>query len=71
LLGYFLFEMPSNLLLYRFGARRWIAWIMVSRDIVSTAMAGWLPAQHVGPPMVTLLILCAAAWGIHAALPVF
>jgi MFS family permease len=28
--GYLLFEVPSNLLLRRFGARRWIARIMVT-----------------------------------------
>ncbi len=36
-LGYSLFEMPSNLLLYRFGARRWLARIMISWGIVSAA----------------------------------
>jgi ACS family tartrate transporter-like MFS transporter len=36
--GYCLFEIPSNLLLYRFGARRWIARIMISWGLVSTAM---------------------------------
>ena len=29
-LGYLLFEVPSNLLMRRFGARRWIARIMIS-----------------------------------------
>ena len=38
-LGYFLFEVPSNLALHRFGARRWIARIMVSWGIVAAAMA--------------------------------
>src|SRR5512141_2455965 len=38
-LGYFLFEIPSNVLLDRFGARRWIARIMISWGIVSAAMA--------------------------------
>jgi len=36
-LGYFCFEVPSNLLLRRFGARRWIARIMVSWGLVSVA----------------------------------
>jgi ACS family tartrate transporter-like MFS transporter len=36
--GYFLFEVPSNLLLDRFGARRWIARIMISWGLISTAM---------------------------------
>jgi ACS family tartrate transporter-like MFS transporter len=38
-LGYFLFELPSNLILHRVGARRWIARIMVTWGIVATAMA--------------------------------
>jgi ACS family tartrate transporter-like MFS transporter len=38
-LGYSSFEIPSNLLLYRFGARRWLARIMISWGLVSAAMA--------------------------------
>jgi ACS family tartrate transporter-like MFS transporter len=34
-LGYCLFEIPSNLMLDRFGARRWIARIMISWGLVS------------------------------------
>src|SRR5690242_5345299 len=37
--GYFLFEVPSNLLLERFGARRWIARIMITWGLVSMATA--------------------------------
>jgi MFS family permease len=37
-IGYFFFEVPSNLLLYRFGARRWIARIMIGWGLVSAAM---------------------------------
>lgn len=37
-IGYFLFEVPSNLLLEKFGARVWIARIMVSWGIISSAM---------------------------------
>jgi len=37
--GYFLFEVPSNLLLYRYGARRWIARIMISWAILSALTA--------------------------------
>jgi ACS family tartrate transporter-like MFS transporter len=37
-LGYVLFEVPSNLALERFGARRWIARIMISWGIASAAM---------------------------------
>jgi MFS transporter, ACS family, tartrate transporter len=36
--GYFLFEVPSNLLLQRFGARLWIARIMLAWGIVASAM---------------------------------
>jgi D-galactonate transporter len=38
-LGYFLFEVPSNLLLHRFGARRWIARIMITWAVLSMATA--------------------------------
>jgi len=38
-LSYFLFEVPSNLFLERFGARRWIARIMFTWGILSGAMA--------------------------------
>jgi MFS transporter, ACS family, tartrate transporter len=37
--GYFIFEVPSNLALQRFGARRWIGRIMVSWGVVSLAFA--------------------------------
>jgi len=37
-LGYFIFEVPSNLILHRVGARRWIARIMISWGLVSGAM---------------------------------
>ncbi len=37
--GYFLFEVPSNLLLHRYGARFWIARIMLSWAIISMAVA--------------------------------
>ena len=38
-IGYLLFEVPSNLALHRFGARRWIARIMVSWGVVASLMA--------------------------------
>ncbi len=37
-IGYFLFEVPSNLILERVGARRWIARIMISWGLLSSAM---------------------------------
>ncbi|MBV7484388.1 MFS transporter [Bordetella sp. BOR01] len=36
--GYFIFEIPSNLILSRMGARKWIARIMVSWGLASAAM---------------------------------
>src|ERR1700760_3919411 len=36
--GYLLFEVPSNLILLRVGARRWIARIMVTWGVISAAM---------------------------------
>jgi sugar phosphate permease len=37
-IGYFFFEVPSNVLLKRFGARAWIARIMISWGIISACM---------------------------------
>ena len=37
--SYFLFEVPSNLLLEKFGARRWLARIMITWGILAGAMA--------------------------------
>ena len=38
-LGYTLFEIPSNLILHKVGARKWIGRIMISWGIVSVCMA--------------------------------
>ena len=38
-LGYFLFEVPSNLILARIGARVWIARIMITWGLISSAVA--------------------------------
>jgi sugar phosphate permease len=49
--GYCLFEVPSNLVLHRVGARRWIARIMISwgrhlsRNDVCSEHAGFLHAE--------------------------
>lgn len=37
-IGYFIFEVPSNLILERIGARVWIARIMITWGIISAAM---------------------------------
>jgi MFS family permease len=48
-IGYFLFEVPSNLALHRVGARVWIARIMVTWGMVSATMAFTAPiAQMTG-----------------------
>jgi MFS family permease len=36
-IGYFLFEVPSNMILHRFGARRWLARIMITWAIISAS----------------------------------
>ncbi|CAI9120351.1 MFS transporter [Brytella acorum] len=36
--GYAIFEVPSNLILYRVGARRWMTRIMITWGVVSSAM---------------------------------
>ena len=51
-LAYFLFEVPSNLLLERFGARKWIARIMLSWGILSGAMA-FIPTSPAPPGWAT------------------
>jgi MFS family permease len=37
-IGYFFFEVPSNVLLKKFGARMWIARIMISWGVISACM---------------------------------
>ena len=37
--GYFLFQVPSNLALQRFGAKRWIALLMITWGLISACMA--------------------------------
>ncbi|MCO8168583.1 MFS transporter [Pseudomonas sp. 21LCFQ02] len=38
-IGYFIFEVPSNLLLERFGARRWFARILITWGAITVGMA--------------------------------
>lgn len=44
-IGYLTLEIPSNLALHKFGARRWLARIMVSWGVVASAMA-FVPNQE-------------------------
>lgn len=45
-IGYFLFEVPSNILMQRFGARIWITRILVTWGIVSVLTAFAQSAMH-------------------------
>jgi MFS transporter, ACS family, tartrate transporter len=66
--GYFLFEVPSNLILERVGARFWIARIMVTWGIVSAATA-----FCVGPKsfMVARFLLGLAEAGFYPGLVLY
>ncbi|BAO91265.1 MFS transporter [Caballeronia cordobensis] len=56
-LGYLVFEVPSNMAIVRFGARRWIARIMISWGIVTCLLA----ATHSVPMLYTLRFLLGVA----------
>src|SRR5713226_1799013 len=43
--GYFLFEIPSNLMLHRIGARVWIARILITWGVVA-ALTGFVHGVH-------------------------
>ena len=55
--GYLLLEIPSNIALHRFGGRRWLARIMVTWGIISTAIA-FVPSA---PVLVALRFLLGVA----------
>jgi MFS family permease len=58
-IGYLLLEVPSNLMLHRLGARRWIAHILVTWGIVATVIAF--------TPNVTVLIVLRFLLGVAEA----
>lgn len=58
-IGYLLLEIPSNLALHRFGARRWIARIMLTWGIIATAVAF--------TPNATVLVILRFALGVAEA----
>jgi MFS transporter, ACS family, tartrate transporter len=66
--GYFLFEVPSNIILERVGARFWIARIMVTWGIISAATA-----LCVGPKsfMVARFLLGLAEAGFYPGLVLY
>jgi ACS family tartrate transporter-like MFS transporter len=45
-IGYFLFEVPSNIMLHRFGARKWIARILITWGLVATLTGFAQNANH-------------------------
>ena len=51
-IGYFLFEVPSNLLLHRIGARVWIARIMIT----------WGPVSYTHLTLPTSAVACRSRW---------
>ncbi len=51
-IGYFLFEVPSNVILKKVGARMWIARIMITWGVISSAMMFVRHAAHVLHPAV-------------------
>ena len=76
-IGYFIFEVPSNLALHRFGARKWIARIMFTWGIISacTALvqgpekintdpygAAWMVAIKLADPAAVKALMDAAAY---------
>jgi len=56
-IGYFLFEVPSNLIMVRTGARLWIARIMLSWGVISSATM----LTHSAPVFYLLRFLLGAA----------
>ena len=54
-LGYVIFGVPSNLLLERFGARRWLAAIMIAWGLISASM------MFIGGSRASTG--CASCWG--------
>jgi ACS family tartrate transporter-like MFS transporter len=58
-IGYFLCEVPSNIMLYRFGARKWIARILFSWGICACAMT--LVQGVNGIYIIRFLLGCAEA----------
>ena len=60
-IGYFVFEVPSNLALARFGARKWLARIAITWGIVATATAA---VQGPGSLYVMRILLGVAEAGL-------
>ena len=69
-LSYAACEVPSNLLLYRVGARRWFARIMFSWGLLAIGMMFVAPSESATPvPANATFITCLAK--SHAGCPIF
>src|SRR5207244_9165365 len=60
-LGYFLFEIPSNLLLHKLGARIWIARILITWGILAL-LTGLVQSVHLLYALRSLLGLAEAGY---------
>jgi ACS family tartrate transporter-like MFS transporter len=67
-IGYFLFEVPSNLLMARYGARVWIARILIGMGVVSMASAF---VQSAGQLYVARFMLGVAEAGYFPAIIIY
>jgi ACS family tartrate transporter-like MFS transporter len=67
-IGYFLFEVPSNLLMARFGARVWIGRILIGMGVVSMASAF---VQSAGQLYVARFMLGVAEAGYFPAIIIY
>jgi MFS family permease len=67
-IGYFLFEVPSNLIMHRVGARPWIARIMITWGIISGMVAFTGPlASAVGVSSETMFYILRFLLGVAEA----
>lgn len=66
-IGYFLCEVPSNLMLYKVGARFWIARIMVSWGVVAAMLAAIAPIAHLFGPHCEQWVFLALRFLLGAA----
>ncbi|MCQ8279600.1 MFS transporter [Acetobacteraceae bacterium KSS8] len=66
-IGYLLCEVPSNLILFRVGARTWIARIMVSWGVVAASLALVAPIAHLFGPHCETAVFLALRFLLGAA----
>lgn len=66
-IGYFLCEVPSNLLLHKVGARFWIARIMITWGVVAAMLAAIAPIAHLFGPHMEQWVFLALRFLLGAA----